>query len=31
MSKIIKILLGSLLLGIVFLVQLVVLGIEINF
>ena len=31
MSKIIKILLGSVLLGVVFLIQLVVLGIELNF
>jgi len=30
-SKIIKILLGSVLLGVVFLIQLVVLGIELNF
>ena len=31
MSKIIKILLGSALLGVVFLIQLVALGIELNF
>ena len=31
MSKIIKILLGSVLLGVVFLIQLFVLGIELNF
>ena len=31
MSKIIKILLGSVLLGVVFLIQLVVLGIELDF
>lgn len=31
MSKILKILLGSVLLGVVFLVQLLVLGIELNF
>jgi hypothetical protein len=31
MSKIIKILLGSVLLGVVFLIQLLVLGIELNF
>jgi len=31
MSKILKILLGSVLLGVVFLIQLLVLGIELNF